>query len=283
MTNTGTISAVGGYTFTVFANGGIGSVRFDNSGSITGANYGVQLVSDSAVYFANSGTITAYEMGVVLDGPAEATNTRLIIGTGNAAFVMGYGGTLFNAGVIRSDVDVAIRGTYSVEITNTGEIDGRVAHGDDADILSNSGIIRGLVDMADGTDTYDGRGGTVIGEIRGGDGNATLNGGAEADTLIGGRGEDVFLFSYGDSGTSNTSRDIIRDFTRKVDLLDFSAIADIAFIGTNGFSGAGTAEIRFKSKNGSLRLSIDENGNGNTDMQIDLLGVTQLSGNDFVL
>jgi Ca2+-binding RTX toxin-like protein len=54
----------------------------------------------------------------------------------------------------------------------------------------------GNLDMGSGADTYDGRGGELIGEINGGAGNDTFYAGAEAEQFVGGADFDQLSYVY---------------------------------------------------------------------------------------
>lgn len=88
-------------------------------------------------------------------------------------------------------------------VFNLGFIVGDITMGNGADTVDNiDGLITGLVDLGDGTDTYTGsnRPGETVDNVHGGAGNDTINGFAGDDLLDGGGDDDVI-----DGGTGNDS------------------------------------------------------------------------------
>jgi Ca2+-binding RTX toxin-like protein len=172
--------------------------------------------------------------------------------------------------------------------------------GGEGDDYLTSGAANDTVNGDDGNDVLMGQrgsdllnGGDGSDLIIGGSGNDTLLGGREDDTLIGGEGADqmngaagIDTFVWNSAGESPNSggRDRIVSFETGLDLLDFSAlgIADVNIGGA--FTGGGVASIRtFESGGGDTRVFADVDGNGSTDMRIDIVGVLGVTGVDFIL
>ena len=130
-----------------------------------------------------------------------------------------------------------------------------------------------------GDDVIDARGGADL-----------IDGGAGADTMTGGTGFDTFRYQLAGESTLS-ARDTITDFTSGQDAIDLAAIdagaapgnQALAFIGTAGFSGNGTGEVRYGTASGNTTVIVDTDGNGSADMAIFLTGVTSLAAGDFVL
>jgi Ca2+-binding RTX toxin-like protein len=263
--NTGSMSVTGATNATgVFDSSS--SSTIDNHGSITvsGTNaVGVELVV-SGDHFHNYGSLTvtgttsAYGVtvgDVVL--PADITNTGTI--TAPIAVIVQNGPgrsaplVLTNSGRINGDI---VLGTQPLT-NNPGWATGST--------ITNTGTINGAVHLSgDGTDLYDGRGGTLSngiylgggadtvylgndGEtvfagtgtatifggtgadtITGGAGNDVINGGGGNDTLTGGGGADTFIFQPG-VGTA-----VVTDFSSaQGDVIDldnfgtFSSLSDV--------------------------------------------------------
>jgi Ca2+-binding RTX toxin-like protein len=140
----------------------------------------------------------------------------------------------------------------------------------------------------EGNDKLTGRDGadTLVGD----DGNDKLIGGAGADTLTGGAGADHFI--YAAAADSNKQRDVITDFTHKTDKLDISALKlpkhdEFTLIGDHKFEHhAGDIRVvDFNSKgtaNDFTMVSVDLDGNGKADLQIELQGLVHIDKNDFI-
>nr|WP_184148067.1 right-handed parallel beta-helix repeat-containing protein [Amaricoccus macauensis] len=124
--------------------------------------------------------------------------------------------------------------------------------------------------------------------LDGGAGNDLLRSGAGKDTLIGGTGADSFVFSVVTDAGNGLKSDEIRDFSSlQGDKINLSGIdADtgttgnqaFTFIGANAFSGI-AGELQYV--NG--RLAGDINGDGVTDLFLNLIGNPALSGGDILL
>jgi Ca2+-binding RTX toxin-like protein len=120
--------------------------------------------------------------------------------------------------------------------------------------------------------------------LNGRSGRDLLNGGAGRDVLIGGFGEDRFDFNAAtDSGTSQATRDVIRDFKPSIDHIDLSGLGALSFIGTDAFSAAG--QVRAAQAGASSIVQVNLTGTGGTEMTIVLRDViaASLSEEDFIL
>jgi len=137
-------------------------------------------------------------------------------------------------------------------------------------------------------------GGSGNDKLSGGSGNDLIDGGSGVDTLTGGSGADRFDYNaLSESGLGAGNRDIIQDFTRGLDKIDLSSIdanANLAFdqaftfIGGAEFSFvAGQARTFISSVTGNLCIAVDVHGDGLSDLNIELPGVSFLSASDFVL
>lgn len=86
-----------------------------------------------------------------------------------------------------------------VSVFNHGDIHGRILLKQGNDLVVNSGIIVGDVEMGNDNDTYRGRrDGFVDGDIEGEAGNDKLIGASQADTMLGGAGNDTLRGAGGD-------------------------------------------------------------------------------------
>ncbi|MEH6522095.1 beta strand repeat-containing protein [Sulfitobacter sp.] len=121
-------------------------------------------------------------------------------------------------------------------------------------------------------------------------GNDTLVGGQGSDELTGGGGSDRFVFNLASESTF-TLRDTIKDFgVGGADVVDLSAIDAntgvsgnqiFNFVGSSAFANAG--DLRFVTNGIDGYILGDVDGNGATDLNILLLGVTSMSASDFDL
>ncbi|MHA6731517.1 M10 family metallopeptidase C-terminal domain-containing protein [Devosia sp. A369] len=131
--------------------------------------------------------------------------------------------------------------------------------------------------------------------IDGGSGNDTIIGGLGRDTLTGGAGNDVFAFrSTSESGTNNSTRDVITDFVSGQDKIDLSGIdADSRTSANDDFTFLAADNAVFTKKAGELAwhtdaannrtiVQIDVNGDGVSDLDIAMAGIKQLTAKDFI-
>ena len=172
-----------------------GTINVGASASVTGEWVGIWLTGDSSGgrtnVLTNAGSIRGGEGGVAIGGAhAVISNTGTIEGG-----------------------RVGIDGFYSTEklvIHNTGTIKGPDAAIAGATygqtMIRNQGYIKGDIFVGDDNDVYDGRGGTIDGDINlgwgddiayGGDGSETFFGDKGHNVIDGGGGVDTLKFSIG--------------------------------------------------------------------------------------
>jgi serralysin len=238
-----------------------------------------------------SNVLTGNDGDNVLDGGPGADT--LMGGLGNDTYVLGSAtnDTVSDRGgidTITSGITRDLRDYTGIE--NLTLINSTIANATGTDgvnvLTGNAGanVLTGL----GGNDTLIGNGG-----------NDTLIGGAGLDTMTGGTGNDVFAFtSLGDSGTG-AAADVITDFERGKDKLDFSAIDAnpetlvddaLSLLTTMGASFTHAAgEVRWYQDNqpGSALdatiVEIDSNGDGVADFALHLNGLVDLRSSDFLL
>ncbi|MEM8616042.1 MAG: hypothetical protein AAGF20_03805 [Pseudomonadota bacterium] len=186
-----------------------GSIRVTNAGEIASLDrYALQLWRVTEVFVVNDGSITSNSdfEGAVSIGADSTTiiNTGLIssvaallqpdsatINSADSFTSPGDTLTLINTGTIAS-ANVVFSGVFTDDlIQNSGTMIGRLFMFEGDDVVVNSGFIEGLVSMGEGNDTYDGRRGTVTGEILGLEGDDTLFGGAGEEIIRGGADNDT--------------------------------------------------------------------------------------------
>jgi len=148
--------------------------------------------------------------------------------------------------------------------------------------LGGSDLLKGL---AGADDLY---GGTGNDKLKGGSGDDLLVGGTDVDFLTGGTGKDTFDFNSIKESVVGTKRDVIIDFHRsELDVINLATIdANTLKGGNQTFAFIGAQP--FHDKAGELRfingvISGDTNGDGVSDFQIKVSGVTKLYADDFVL
>ena len=147
--------------------------------------------------------------------------------------------------------------------------DDRLYGGANNDVLdggSGADILEGAV----GDDRLDGKAGNDI--LNGGAGNDTLAAGDGYDTLTGGFGADVFVFAPPPAGQQGAIN-VITDFRSGEDVIDMTRVPGTpVWLGSASFTGAGLAEVRMVDLQGKTRLYVDMNGDGRSDLYIDILG-----------
>ena len=161
-----------------------------------------------------------------------------------------------------------------------------------------------------GTAAIKGTGNSLNNTLAGNAGNNTLNGGAGADTLMGGLGTDILIggigadrlyggldtvediFKFLNIADSNqASRDNIYNFISGTDKIDLSGIdansnlaGNQAFLNSSINSNAQDYSIWGIRSGANFIISADTDGNASTvDFQIQLIGVTQIDFDDFVV
>jgi Ca2+-binding RTX toxin-like protein len=234
----------------------------------------------------------------VLDGRGGADN--MAGGLGNDTYRVDNAGDLVversgaGSDTVLSSVGLTL-GDYIENLTLTGSA---AVDGDGnrlANTLTGNNAANTLAGF-NGNDTLTGGagndtlgGGTGADSLDGGSWNDVLVGSLGADFLTGGTGADTFVFAA-TSDSSNVYRDTIEDFTHSQhDLIDLSAIDAIAGGADDGFTltdafhhTAGELVIRTIA-DGHYRVLGDTDGDGHTDLGIDVFSATALGGADFVL
>lgn len=126
--------------------------------------------------------------------------------------------------------------------------------------------------------------------LDGGGGRDILRGDSISGSVITTGGNDVFDFNDVNDSLAGGLRDIIRDFIQGEDMIDLSDIDAIMggpnnafnFVGTSAFTGT-AGEMRYQFGGRNTIISMDVDGDGIADMQIQLNGNIDLLANDFVL
>jgi Ca2+-binding RTX toxin-like protein len=184
------------------------------------------------------------------------------------------------------DVDVSLQlGSASGSLGNdTLEEVENVTTGDGDDVIYGNGS-KNVLNAGNGSDFMSGAGGNDT--LNGGGGDDELAGGHGVDVLTGGSGSDYFAFyadseSGTDSGVGASNRDIIMDFNQaQNDVIDIGDIGDLSFIGQAAFSSVN--QVRYFHSGGDTIVQVNHVGDAGVDLEIQLEGVVNLNGSDFLL
>lgn len=223
----------------------------------------------------------------------DAGDDHLDGGAGNDTAVFNTAGDVevsLTAGVATSNLGNDT--LASVENIVTGDGDDDVTGNDFANILSTgagSDIVSAnggndIVNLGSGNDIGAGDAGNDL--LNGGSGDDDLYGGYGVDILTGGSGADLFGFyaddEYGtDSGVGPGNRDRITDFNPLEDVIDVGDVGDLSFVGQSAFSGVN--QVRYFHSGGDTIVQVNHDGVSGADLEIQLDGIFNLQGNDFVL
>ncbi|MCY1506536.1 RTX calcium-binding nonapeptide repeat (4 copies) [compost metagenome] len=259
---------------------------------------------------ATSGYTTLTLASTLENLDASATgNTKLNL-TGNKANNVLYGNDADNIldGKVGTDTLIGGAGNDTYVLDSLAEVGliGELAGGGEADTLriaykNKSRSTAEVVDLSTqpnleniiitGTGLFDLIGNeadnSLIGNasanrLVGGAGNDLLDGQAGADTLTGGAGADLFRFdSLKDLGLGNGRQDVITDFVRGEDKLDFTALVGWRFV--EGPPSSGNKQLWFVNDDpAGGTLYGNSGGSAKADFAIKLLGVTELHASDFL-
>jgi hypothetical protein len=191
---------------------------------------------------------------------------------GNDVLDGGLGNDTLNGGTGNNTATYA-DATASVTVSLVA---GTATGGAGTDLLSNIENITGS-NFAD-TLTGDANNNT----IDGGAGNDVITGGSGVDTFIGGTGADHFVFNAVSDSSHTTGIDTIMDFSHaQGDLIDVSAIGNFTFV-TSFTHHADQLEIVSTGVN-TYQVRADVNGDGSSDLVINVHSTTALVAGDFIL
>jgi serralysin len=110
----------------------------------------------------------------------------------------------------------------------------------------------------------------------------TLIGGLGADTMFGNSGKDTFKFNTLKELGLNDKQDVIHNFTSGIDQLDFSALKGYKLVQGGAFTG-GAKELVYQAVGNDLVVYGTHNADKVADFSIKLVGITELSVEDFSL
>jgi Ca2+-binding RTX toxin-like protein len=259
----GTIAREAYYTIILGSStlGGSNSVTVEATGQVRVFNESNIILYGSEQRLINHGLITQ-------QGPDDigyaAVYFRCLAATSNTS------SSFVNTGIIDADGYAIYHhdSTETLIATNSGTIRGGLnsffSNGTQKDEITNTGTMIGDIELAGGDDLYDGRLGTVEGEVFGGDGNDRLYSGAGNDRLFGQGGNDTLRGGTGndylDGGAGN---DNMAGGTGN-DIYIVAAAADV----TTENAGEGTDTVR-SYINWTLGANIE---------RLELLGSSNLNG-----
>jgi len=258
---------------TVSINSADGSILYTPTSGYNGMDSFTYNVHDSNGATSNTATATI-DVAKIINGTSGVDSLSGIAGNdvlygldGNDTLMGSTGNDILDGGNGADTVSYA-SSTVAVSV-NLGAATGHTGGFAAGDTLLNIENITGSVY----NDTLTGN--TLANIIAGGKGN---------DIMAGGAGADIFKYSATtDSGAAAGARDVITDFvnaTDKIDLGDFAG--SFTFKGTAAFTHA-TPEVNYAQVSGNTIISVDADGNGIADFQIELSGLHNMTATDFVL
>jgi Ca2+-binding RTX toxin-like protein len=164
----------------IHSEGASSDIAVTAQGAVVGATAGI-FTSGANESITNAGTIDSKGNGIQGDGESLAIDNSGAIGGANGIVFTSFGGDILNRddGVISGNVAIASAAADGEKLrtVNKGLIVGSTAAysslAQGIDILINHGTIRGDVNLGDGDDVFDTRGGKFKGEVSGGDGSDT--------------------------------------------------------------------------------------------------------------
>jgi serralysin len=238
----------------------------------------------------NEGLIASDEFGIALNGVTVGATTSTINNSGTIETVFGA-------------VSRQVGSNETIALNNSGLIHGgttaySAAGALGADLITNTGRMIGVINLASGNDVYNGALGHLSGNVLGGDGNDvivcgkdndalfgnadndTLTGGLGKDTCTGGTGRDIFDFNSIGESVVGANRDFIADFTHGTNItgddIDLSTIdAKTSVSGNQTLSWKATqpfhhiaGELRYTDLGASALVQGDVNGDAKADFEI---------------
>ncbi len=154
---------------------------------------------------SDTGQVTADDVAVVLSNTAfDLTNDGTITSVwGISATEVSTASVITNTGTLTTErAAIMLSGDGQIRLENSGTIDaGSTAYdhsaGAGTDLIRNTGLIRGGINLGGGNDVYDGRGGQITGVVFAGLGDDRFAPGQGVETLQGSEGRDVLDFRAG--------------------------------------------------------------------------------------
>ena len=231
--------------------GDILTLRNVQLGTLKAAQFDLDDLSSAAAIGAKPGNVIVG--GAALPQLLQGTSGRdLLDGKGGGDLLIGGDG----------DDTYAIRNANDVVIEHSGGgIDSALVY---TSAYAMAAGVENATAMGGGGATMEGN--AAANRIIGGEGNDRLIGGGGFDVLTGGKGADLFQFLKSGAGA-----DILTDFKRGEDKLDFSKITE------NEPDG----NIIFRSVGGNITINF--NYDGDIDLLATLVGVNKLELSDYII
>ncbi|PCH72121.1 MAG: hypothetical protein COC12_06730 [Rhodobacteraceae bacterium] len=204
------------------------SVYVSNAGYLYSGSDAIDLrESDGAgsIIIDNTGTISGKSDAIVTDSGTETTritNTGEIVGGSGGIDHISGDATIINYGSIIGKF-YAYDGASGIDtVKNFGTIDGGVKVRDGDDIVTNRGTLD-FVELGDGTDVFDGRGGIVT------------------EYVAGGLGDDTYIVSASDISLVELADEGIDLVKSNVSFTLGDNIENLTLIGNSNIRGTGNA------------------------------------------
>ncbi|MDO6963427.1 calcium-binding protein [Rhizobium alvei] len=141
----------------------------------TGRLFGADgIFTADGAHLVNRGVIRCSDEAITTGSKSVFENFNRLIGDTGVSI---DGGRIVNheGAIIRTSAGgVAIESSISLTVINDGMIQGdlyAIAGGSGQDVVINRGTMEGAIDLGDGNDSFDNRGGTIDGDITGGGGD----------------------------------------------------------------------------------------------------------------
>ncbi|HQV03018.1 MULTISPECIES: calcium-binding protein [unclassified Novosphingobium] len=287
---------------------------------ITGGNRGDTITIAGGVDTVNAGAgndlvaVWAQSNGSHVNGGTDTDTLRIVNGSVSLGTITGFEGIDMTAGTTLNLTNAQFTSGFASNsaLSGTGTIAVSMVPGDvffatgmtgganvTFNITGSTGVdviksALGAINVINGGDGIDQiRGGFLGDTIDGGIGNDKIMGLAGSDILTGGDGADQFRYLFTNDSLTGSGADQIMDFQAGTDTLDFRALdanpniagrQTLTFIDGQAFHANGTAEVRWADLGADLRVYVDLDGNGTSDMEMLLVGAgTQtLTATDFV-
>jgi Ca2+-binding RTX toxin-like protein len=172
--------AISSDTDGIHSEGASSDITVTDQGAVVGANAGI-FTSGANESVTNAGTIDGKAVGIQSQGESLLVDNSGSIGGANGISFTEFGGDIVNraGGIISGTVAIVtnLDDAQTLKTVNDGLIVGATAAytavTEGTDVIVNRGTISGDVDLGDGNDIFDNRGGKFKGEVSGGAGSDT--------------------------------------------------------------------------------------------------------------